>query len=226
MIVFRKRRYLSRHERWTYGNVEVEVVNSYKYLGIALTAKLSTTQAVADFIPKAKRKIITILKALRQINCTYWGVFSKTLYASEIWGTARVETVEKVHLFATKRFWRLCNRTSVIVYGESGRYPLAISSQIRSIQYWLRLLKLNQDRLHFGAYRCSQNLAERGKVSWAGRVKELPLKQGFGEVWYNQGVGDEKKFLRTFSQRLKDCFGQNWHDKLESSDRFFEYKNS
>ena len=39
-----------------------------------------------------------------------------------------------------------------------------------------------------------------------------------------QVVGDEKKFLRTFSQLLKDCFGQSWHDKLESSDRFFEYK--
>jgi len=109
----------------------VEVVNLYKYLGIALTTKLSTTQAVADFIPKAKRKIITILKALgRTINCTDWGVFSKTfdaqiqpalLYTSEIWGTGRVETVEKVHLFATKRLLRLSNITpSVIVYGESG----------------------------------------------------------------------------------------------------------
>ena len=56
-------------------------------------------------------------------------------------------------------------------------------------------------------------------------MKELLLKQGFGDVWYSQGVGDEKKFLRTFFQRLKDCFGQSWHDKLESSDRFFEYKN-
>ena len=234
IIVFRKGGHLSRHERWTYGDVELEVVNSYKYLGIALTTKLSTTQAVADLIPKAKRKIITILKALRKINCTDWGVFSKIfdaqiqpalLYASGIWGTRRVETVEKVHLFAIKRFLGLSNRTpSIIVYGESGRYPLAVSSQIRSIKYWLRLLKLNQYRLPFGAYRCSQNLAERGKVSWAGRVKELLLKQGFGEVWYNQGVGDEKKFLMTFSQRLKDCFGQSWHDKLESIDRFFEYK--
>ena len=43
-------------------------------------------------------------------------------------------------------------------------------------------------------------------------------------MWYNQGVGDEKKFLRTFSQRLKDCLGQSWHDKFESSDRFFQYK--
>ena len=173
IIVFRKGGHLPRHERWTYGDVELEVVNSYKYLGIALTTKLSTTQAVADFIPKAKWKIVTILKALRKINCTDWGVFSKIfdaqiqpalLYASEIWSTGRVETVEKVHLFAIKRFLRLSNKTpSIIVYGESGRYPLAVSSQIRSIKYWLRLLKLNQDRLSFGAYRCSQNMAERGK---------------------------------------------------------------
>ena len=64
--MFRKGGHLSRHERWTYGDVELEVVNLYKYLGIALTTKLSTTQAVEDFIPKAKRKIVTILKALER----------------------------------------------------------------------------------------------------------------------------------------------------------------
>jgi len=88
--VFRKGGHQSRHERWTDGDVELEAVNLYKYLGIALTTKLSITQAVADFIPK---KII-ILNALRKINCTDWGVFSKIfdaqiqpalLYASEIW---------------------------------------------------------------------------------------------------------------------------------------------
>ena len=116
IIVFRKGGHLSRHERWTYRDVEFEVVNSY--LGIALTTKLSTTQAIADLIPRAKRKIITILKALRKINFTDWGVFCKIfdaqiqpalLYASEIWGTGRVRTIEKVHLFAIKRFLRLSN---------------------------------------------------------------------------------------------------------------------
>ena len=198
IIVFRKGGHLSRHERWTYGDVELEVVNSYKYLGIALTTKLSTTQAVADFIPKANYHHFEN----RKINCIDWGVFSinifdahvqpALLYASEIWGTGRVETVEKVHLFAT-------NRTpSVIVYDDGGTYPLFVSSQIRSIKYWLRLLKLNQDRLPFGAYRYSQNLTESGKVSCTGRVKQLLLRQGLGKVWYNQGVGDEKKFFGPF----------------------------
>ena len=40
-IVFRKVGHLSRHERWAYGDVEVEAVNSYKYLGIALTINVA-----------------------------------------------------------------------------------------------------------------------------------------------------------------------------------------
>ena len=106
-------------------------------------------------------------------------------YASEIWRTVRVETVEKVHVFVIKRFLRLSSRTpSVIVYGGSGRYPLVFRSQIRSIKYWLKLLILNKDRLPFLAYRNFHNLAERGKSSLAGVVKELQLKYGFGEAWY------------------------------------------
>ena len=74
VTVFRKGRPLSRHKRWTYGDAEVEVVNSYKYLGLTLTTKLSTTQALADFIPNAKEKIIAVLKKLRKINCPDWRV--------------------------------------------------------------------------------------------------------------------------------------------------------
>ena len=81
IIVFRKGGHLSRHERWTYGDAELEVVNSYKYLSIALTTKLSTTQAVADFIPKANYHH---LETLRKINCIDWGVFSINLFDAHI----------------------------------------------------------------------------------------------------------------------------------------------
>ena len=112
---------------------------------------------------------------------------------------SRVETVEKVYLFAFRRFLRLNSRTpSVIVYGESGRYPLVARSQIHSITYWPRLLKLNQDRLPYLEYRNSHSLAERSKSSRAGRVRELLLRYGFGEVWYKRGVGNENQFLGVF----------------------------
>ena len=109
-----------------------------------------------DVIPVRKTFCGKFYTAYRTWHAPICKKHSLSWYASEIRGTGRAETVDKVHLFAIKRLLRLSNRTpSVIVYGESGRYPLAVSSQICSTKYWLRLLKLNQDRRPFGTYRCS-----------------------------------------------------------------------
>ena len=37
-------------------------------------------------------------------------------------------------------------------------------------------------------------------------------------------MGDEARFLTEFQQRLKDCFIQNWHSRLESSGRYKVYR--
>ena len=47
---------------------------------------------------------------------------------------------------------------------------------------------------------------------------------GFGEVWYNQGVGDAGSFIYLFKQRINDIFSQNWRSSLEDSTRARTYK--
>ena len=111
-----------------------------------------------------------------------------------------------------------------MVYGELGAYPLHVLAHKACIRYWLRLLKLGEDRLPKVAYEASVNLAEQGKECWAGRVRDLLMRHGFGEVWVNQGVGQEKKFLREFVSRLRDGFVQEWDGKVERSDRFAVYR--
>ena len=41
IIVFRKGGFLARAEKWYYNNIELPVVNSYRYLGILFSPKLS-----------------------------------------------------------------------------------------------------------------------------------------------------------------------------------------
>ena len=50
------------------------------------------------------------------------------------------EQIERVHLFACKRFLRVRNKTPNDVYGELGRYPLFIPVTVRFVKYWLKLL--------------------------------------------------------------------------------------
>ena len=58
VMIFRKGGHISVEEKWLYKiGAEIEVVNSYKYLGYTLTTKLSTTCACEDYAIKAKGKI-------------------------------------------------------------------------------------------------------------------------------------------------------------------------
>jgi hypothetical protein len=64
IIVFRKGGYLAARERWFYGNYEISVVNTYKYLGLHFSTKLSFTFACQDLVSKGKRAVFNILKLL------------------------------------------------------------------------------------------------------------------------------------------------------------------
>ena len=200
-----------------------------------MTTKLSIPRAISDFIPKAKKKVVLILRALSKINCCDWNVFCKILdsqvisgilYASEIWGFQKLDSVERVQKFSIKRFLKLPSRTpSVVVYGETGRYPLYIQSQMRCLKYWLKLITLDKHRLPSMAYRNSYDLAEEGKNCWAKRMKDMLFRNGFGIVWQNQSVGNIGCFLKVFSQRLKDCFMQDWNSKVYESNTPICYKS-
>ena len=50
---------------------------------------------------------------------------------------------------------------------------------------------------------------EAGVSNWASGIRQL----GFGFVWENQGIENEKQFVSLFIQKLKDQFVQNWHER-------------
>ena len=59
----------------------------------------------------------------------------------------------------------------------------------------------------------------------ASDVKLMLFQYGFGYAWIEQQVGNKTKFLRVLKQRLIDCFKQDWHAKIFTSERFCEYKS-
>ena len=44
--------------------------------------------------------------------------------------------------------------------------------------------------------------------TWVSHVKRLFCVNGFGYVWMYGEVGDERRFLHVFKERLKGCFNQ------------------
>jgi len=241
IMVFRKGGHLGKAEKWFYQGKEVEIVNSYKYLGFTLTTKLSFDIALDEFAGRAKGKVVEILKTMWSLGNMDVSVFFKLfdaqikpllLYASEIWGFTRFHSIELPHLFACKRFLNVLPKTpNTMIYGELGRYPLYIDSTVRAIKYWFHLQNLLLVRLPRQAYEMDKNrfLRQSGNESdvhnWVYAVKHCLDVFGFSDVWVNGGVGNERVFLRVFRQRMVDCYMQDWNSKLFESDRFSTYRS-
>ena len=224
IIVFRKGGFLSQHEKWFYRNTPIEVVNAYVYLGVNVTTKLSFVSSTNVLVAKAKKACYQIMNSLKCIGCQDFEVFIKLfdakvkpilLYASEVWGMKEMIEVERVHLFALKRFLNVSIHCSnAVVYGETRRYPLSISSKLRALKFWLRIQKLPQNRIVRQAYDKLLYLDSQGTPNWATDIKTLLCTNGYGIVWLFHTVGCEKSFLENMKSRLIHVFEVDWKDRL------------
>ena len=78
-------------------------------------------------------------------------------------------------------------------------------------------------RLPFKAYKMLLHLHEQNKRTWASSVCYVLYKYDFGDVWVNQGVGDEKAFLKEFKERVLSLYRQEWDNSVRTKERFTFY---
>ena len=99
-----------------------------------------------------------------------------------------------------------------MVYVKLGRFPLYIEAAARCLQYWFRLRRQPLCRYSRRAYDMLYGLQERNSKAktWVCHVKRLLCVNGFGYVWMYGEVGEERRFLHIFKERLKGCFYQRW----------------
>ncbi|RUM94525.1 MAG: hypothetical protein DSZ28_02740, partial [Thiothrix sp.] len=145
VMIFRKGGHRAAHEKWSVGGVQLEVVKQYKYLGKVFSTKLSVSVSLADLVCRAKAALSQICRSLRKLAYITPEAFFKIfdaqvqpilLYAAEVWGLEDCSAVEIVHLYALKQFLNVSVRTpNMMVYGDTGRYPLSICATLRTIKY-------------------------------------------------------------------------------------------
>ena len=233
IIVFRNGGIISKHEKWVYGEKQVEVVSYYKYLGILMSSRLNWSMACNQLAIQASKATFPIYKLFKENKFisfdTATSIFDGKiapilLYGSEIWGFTYVDAIEKVQTLYLKRF--LCIgkfASNKALLGETGRCSMFIYSQLRVIKYWIKLLKMEMHRYPFQCYKMMKQLDEEGRTNWVSHIRIMLFSYGFSFVWFSQDFGNEKLFLYTFKQRLLDIFQQNWHDQISSSNFLKHY---
>ena len=197
---------------------------------------MSFSKAFDGMASKARRSVVDLFRTLWRLSDHCSTIFLKffdaqikpmLLCGSEIWGLYQHESIEKDHIYALKRLLNVSPRTpNDTAYGDTGRYPLYIFTDVSCIKYWLRLTVMESYRLPRKSYDMLLLLHTSGKTCWASQVRKILYSFGFGFVWENQGVQNQNDFVKVFKQRLIDCHAHNWHEHvyIYTSDRFNVYR--
>ena len=218
---------------WTYGGNEIEVLNSFNYLGVTLnyTGNFNlNTQTLYGKGLKAMSVLVSNLKcydtkpklALQLFDSF---VSSTIMYGSEVWGFCNSKKLENIHVKFCKTVLGVRQSSSnVAVYGELGRYPIYINICTRIVKYWFKLL--NTENIILKAIvDCGVIEAVNGYCNWFANVRDMLSKYGFLEVWLNPFSVNAKQFVIMFKQRLIDEFLQQWYENIESSNVLILYRS-
>ena len=181
-----------------YNNKSIEQVCKYKYLGIIFNSITRTNGDLfkdhREYIRGKANKAIYILlnklKSLGNVNPSlsiyFFDCFIKPIltYGADIWGYNKHvnTTIEKIHLRFLKYILGLRqNCSTVMVLGDTGRYPLHTFTHLQVIRNFQRLASMNDEKLISIVFNHLRSLTNCGATSWHSNVSLLFNKYNFKE---------------------------------------------
>ena len=85
-----------------------------------------------------------------------------------------------------------CN---TVIIGDCGRYPLYIETIRRCVKYWIRILKLPENRLVKICYNVMKYFDDLGFNNWVTEIKILLQTNGFGYIWESHVAENESTII-------------------------------
>lgn len=234
VVVFRNGGHLRNNERFYFNEQQIECINQYKYLGIIFSSRLTWSLALKNLASQAEKAVFQLKRFLNTCGGLpiklSLDLFDKLvvpilLYGSELWGTIERDSIEIVHRKFCKYILSVSYNTSNgAALGELGRVPLSVQYKLRCVKFWLKIVHDDGKKIRNSLYRMLAQYEASDGINWASEIKQLLYTHGFGEVWFNQGVGNVDLFLCTFKQRLIDMSNQNWHNDVLNNSKLDVYR--
>ena len=220
---------------FTVGNVNLEYVSQYKYLGLMISEHLDM-KVTADHVAKAASRALGLLiaksKAMGGIpfNCfkkLYESIVLSVIhYGSAVWGQNQFTSINAIHNRACRYFLGVGKHTSnAAVQGDMGLPPPYIGQWVSVTRNWCRLVCMDVNRLNYKIFRWSYNFAQAKYKNWV--WKTMDFYKASGLSWLSDinntiskrmavlNVTDVlyQKYLREWSNILHRENGKNGHGR-------------
>ena len=133
----------------------------------------------------------------------------------------KLKKIETVHLKFLKMILKVRKTTpNCIIYKECNVYPLHLTRLFRLINFWLKIIRLNDDNALKMLYHNSLIINADTPfmdtpLCWAHQVRNTLYSNGFGYIWENQYLGVDKSFSVIFKTRIIDSFWQTNNGEID-----------
>jgi hypothetical protein len=167
----------------------LDVVDSYKYLGHIISNSLRTHNMMYEHLATQSQRAMHALKERIKSTVGYLPpkisikMFDTHIlpildYNSEIWfSNKEIDVLERIQLKFLKNLLGVRNQTSsVAVLADTGRFPLIYRQQTSAIKYWDRLKSENCPLLLHNCYEIQLSLYHKNLPCWLTRLHKITSK--------------------------------------------------
>ena len=231
VMIFEKGRKTDTHI--FYNNIELEVVDNFKYLGTMFYKNGSwnrTQKCLAEYGSFALHNLNRLFQDMTLNNKDKFKLFDSLVgsvlgYSSEVWGFHGGPDIERIHTQFCRSLLGVKKSTNLAaLYCELGRKPLIIYRKLRILRYWMKILQTDNILLR-NVYDFLFNDAINGctynGLNWAYQVKKILENLGFNNVWTYQIL--DKITYNEIKQRLLDSTNQELMMSINTSTKLQSY---
>ena len=200
------------------GKNKIEIVRSYKYLGLVFTPSGEIKSALDDLRSRALKAYMGLKQKLGICFRSYLEETKKIfdslvkpilLYSSDFWGCLKLPVnnpVENLYSMFCKQLLGVQKQTSNVgAFLEAGMVPLRLYAQKACIKNWERIH--NSRANHF--MRESYNGAVNDDLDWYKLIKMHLNQNGLGSHLMEGGTPPDQTLHHKYFSRVKDVFHQS-----------------
>ena len=205
----------------------IESCESYRYLGMLLSSNGNLSVSMADLSRRGLKAIFKMKSMFKKSDVSFNTMIHLfdhiikpiMLYGSDIWGHMYInegklqlkqlykDDIELNHI----RFLRFLLGVSrkapnVGIYGETGRFPMAIDALIHTVKYWYRLSEFDENSIVRKAFNDMQKIDIRN--GWFKIVDDLVKTN---RLHVNESP---KLVIQHIKRSLQSQFKSIWKEKL------------
>lgn len=220
VMVFRQNRHVRvKIPNIKYGLETIEVVKSYKYLGVILDDVLDFKECIEVLASRAGRALGQIIDKSKEIKDLGFESFEKLYqscvcpildYGSEVWGLKDSKIIDDVQNRAIRYYLGVGKSTPLAgLMGETGWLASKSRRIICMIRYFNRILKMPDNRL---PKRVFQHCRYRDET-WVEELHSEMSNMGMGSYWRTMTPVDINEVKRKLHNITQTAWRLELHNK-------------